>query len=109
MIPVALEMHHAVANTGLAVMTEGEYGSEMFLIADGEVEIYRNLDPHSATARLAAGEVPEDGQGSPRNGGNGVQRVRLGRLGTRGFFGERAVMRVSKRDGDTNGAHLTAV
>ena len=94
---IALEMHHEVANTGSAIMTEGavfmlflrcfhavfmlflfcfmlflccfhavlmlfsccfyvifmlkmmdligEYGAQMFLIGDGEVEIYRNFDP----------------------------------------------------------------
>lgn len=39
---IAAQLTTTVANPGLIVMMEGEYGHEMFFIADGEVEIYQH-------------------------------------------------------------------
>lgn len=93
---IALELIHEVANAGITVMKEGEYGDKMYLVVDGEVEIFRWFDPTAPTARLSQGERRQMHRGTsvaekePLAG----SRTRLGRLGPRGFFGERSVMRV---------------
>jgi hypothetical protein len=102
---IALELNNEVANAGITVMQEGEYGDKMYLVVEGEVEIYRWFDPTAPTARLAEGErrqqqqrgnaataAAEAAEGSAE--AVGASRTRLGRLGPRGFFGERSVMRV---------------
>eukprot|EP01046_Picozoa_sp_COSAG06_P011656 COSAG06_NODE_668_length_13234_cov_75.848268_14_plen_128_part_00 len=39
---IAAQLTTTVANPGLIVMMEGEYGHEMFFVAEGEVEIYQH-------------------------------------------------------------------
>ena len=95
---IALELKHEVANQGVVVMQAGEYGSSMFLVGDGEVEIYRRATAPSEI-RLAIGERP------PREANS---RVRLGRLGPRGFFGELAVMRSGGSFGGIDAAEATS-
>ena len=95
---IALELKHEVANQGVVVMQAGEYGNSMYLVGDGEVEIYRRATEPSEI-RLAIGERP------PLEANN---RVRLGRLGPRGFFGELAVMRSGGSFGGIDAAEATS-
>ena len=95
---IALELKHEVANQGVVVMQAGEYGNSMYLVGDGEVEIYRRATEPSEI-RLAIGERP------PREANS---RVRLGRLGPRGFFGELAVMRSGGSFGGIDAAEATS-
>jgi CRP-like cAMP-binding protein len=79
LLRIARQLTHTVANFGLVVMGEGEYGEEMWFIEDGEVDVYRQ------TAQSRVAEVTHT-DFRARLG------ARLGRLGKQGFFGERAVM-----------------
>lgn len=76
---MAQRLTYTVANFGLVVMQEGEYGEEMYFIEDGEVDVYRQ------TAQSREDEVTHS-DFRTRLG------VRLGRLGEQSYFGERAVM-----------------
>lgn len=80
LVRIAQQLTHTVANFGLIVMMEGEYGQEMFFIEDGEVDVYRQ------TAESRVAEVTHSDFRTQLG-------VRLGRLGSQSFFGERAVMR----------------
>ena len=77
-------------------MKEGEYGDKMYLVVDGEVEIFRWFDPTAPTSRLSQGERRQMHRGTrvAEKELLAGSRIRLGRLGPRGFFGERSVMRV---------------
>ncbi len=93
---IAMELIHEVANAGVTVMQEGQYGDKMYLVVDGEVEIFRRFDSTAPTARLSQGErrqMHRDTRVAQKELLAG-SRTRLGRLGPRGFFGERSVMRV---------------
>ena len=81
---IALTLTHDVANFGLIIMQEGQYGDEMYMIEAGEVDIYRPTKHKSST------EVEEETQ-AKLDWRTGLG-VRLGRLGSGAHFGERAVM-----------------
>ena len=79
---VAQQLTHTVADAGLLVMREGEHGSEMYFIADGEVDVYRTQGETAATTEATLYGVDVRAQ----------LGMRLGRLGADSYFGEQAVM-----------------
>jgi CRP-like cAMP-binding protein len=82
---VAQRLSHTVSDIGLVIIREGEYGSDMYFIAEGEVDVYRT-------------QGAADGNPSPVEMityGSDVRAklgLRLGRLGQNAYFGEQAVM-----------------
>ena len=108
---LAMVLTHSVSNFGLIVMEEGQYGDEMFFIDSGEVDVFRQrktttvMSPspqHHPAAAAAIDTAISDG-GDPKRdihayvvGPQSDWRCslgpRLGRLGPKAFFGERAVM-----------------
>lgn len=93
---IALELNHEVANQGVTVMREAEYANKMFLVVTGEVEIYRRFTWTASFARLSRKERTRRLRTSyDADQDEEHEDVRsLGRLGPRGFFGERSVMRI---------------
>ena len=66
-------------------MREGEYGSQMYFIAEGEVDVYRTLG--AADGKPAA--VPKI---TYSTNGRSNLGLRLGCLGKNAYFGEQSVM-----------------
>jgi len=122
LVKIAMELRHEVATPNTIILNQGEYGSKMYLIGEGEVDIYRT----TLTSRMRRGaneggalkrargrrtavtqsypapfpetkqlSLSEDELAATHNLKEGDRRVRLGRLGQKGFFGERAVMRTA--------------
>ena len=82
---LAQQLTHTVAEPGLVIMREGEYGSDMYFIADGEVDVFRTKG--AATGNPAnALKITYDIDARRDIG------TRLGRLGKNAYFGEQAVM-----------------
>jgi hypothetical protein len=78
---VAQQLTHTVAKDGMVVMRQGEYGSDLFFIADGEVDVYRTQGSTTPADKMTYGSDPRANLG-----------MRLGRLGVDSYFGEQAVM-----------------
>lgn len=102
---LAMVLTHSVANFGLIVMEEGQYGDEMFFVESGEVDVFRQrrkrlppAPPDSAAevdGSTAAADPDTDIHPyvvGPQSDWRCSLGVRLGRLGPKAFFGERAVM-----------------
>ena len=83
---LARRLTHTVATPGLVVMREGDYGSDMYFIAEGEVDVFRTEG--AADGNPAAVQKLTYGIDGRSNLG-----MRLGRLGKNAYFGEQAVMR----------------
>ena len=93
---VAQQLTHTVADAGLLVMREGEYGSDMYFIADGEVDVYRTQGETATTQAATYGIDVRSQLG-----------MRLGRLGVDSYFGEQAVM--SRGNGMRRGVRTRSV
>lgn len=93
---VARCLTHTVAGAGLMVMRQGDYGSEMFFIADGEVDVYRTQGETTYTEAITYHSDVRAQLG-----------LRLGRLGVDSYFGEQAVM--SRGNGMRRGIRIRSV
>ena len=127
LVQIATQLSHEVATPNTCIIRQGEYGSKMYLIGDGEVDVYRTL--YTVGVRLGRGErsavrnergrrnavvqnATKDYASFPSakrlaltvdemaatdvGDKEGRKKVRLGRLGQKGFFGESAVMHTTR-------------
>jgi CRP-like cAMP-binding protein len=78
MLQICLRLQHEVALPTDHVIFEGRVGNTMYLIEAGEVDVYKNVTVRDGK--------PQDSEEAYKN------KLRLGRLGPRCFFGELAVM-----------------
>ena len=124
---IAQQLTHTVANFGLILIREGEYGDELFLIERGEVDVYRKLRPATEPASLTTtttSSTSTSSNGVVNRGGKttvpalSLQTaahsdfrnqigVRLGRLGVNAFFGELGTF--SRGNGQKRGVRTRTV
>ena len=123
---IAQQLTHTVANFGLIVMREGEYGDELFFIESGEVDVYRKLrpatEPASLTTTTTSTTSSTDGlvnlggkttvpalslQTAAHSDFRNQIGVRLGRLGVNAFFGELGTF--SRGNGQKRGVRTRTV